>query len=115
MAKPSGAAGRKDLELAEHDEQTPLLKPEKVHGSGESCDEVSLLRQPVLWVQQLSRSYSWRLLTMVVVTNHLLKGFVAGGGDEGLVGKPIEFILGGFGVTANRLQMLKAVAISPWA
>jgi len=52
---------------------------------------------------------------MVVCTNHLLKGFVAGGGDEGLVGKPIEFIFGGMGVSAARLQMLKAAAIAPWA
>lgn len=52
---------------------------------------------------------------MVVCTNHLLKGFVAGGGDEGLVGKPIEFIFGGMGISASRLQMLKAAAIAPWA
>jgi MFS family permease len=52
---------------------------------------------------------------MVVCTNHLLKGFVAGGGDEGLVGKPIEFIFGAMGVSAARLQMLKAAAIAPWA
>jgi MFS family permease len=52
---------------------------------------------------------------MVVCTNHLLKGFVAGGGDEGLVGKPMEFIFGDLGVTAGHMQMLKAAAISPWA
>jgi len=52
---------------------------------------------------------------MVVCTNHLLKGFVAGGGDEGLVGKPIEFILGGMGIPGSRMQMLKAAAIAPWA
>lgn len=78
-------------------------------------EEVSLLRHPVQWVQALSRSYSWRLIVMVVCSNHLLKGFVAGGGDEGLVGKPIEFIFGGMGIAAGRLQVLKAVAISPWA
>jgi len=78
-------------------------------------EPISLVRHPILWVQALSRSYSWRLLTMVVITNHLLKGFVAGGGDEGLVGKPIEFLFAELGVSATRLQMLKAVAISPWA
>jgi len=55
------------------------------------------------------------LLAMVVCTNHLLKGFVAGGGDEGLVGKPIEFLFADLGVPAGRLQMLKAAAIAPWA
>lgn len=51
---------------------------------------------------------------MVVCTTHLMKGFVAGGGDEGLLGKPIEFIFGAMGVEAARLQMLKAVAVAPW-
>eukprot|EP00747_Dinoflagellata_sp_TGD_P023879 gnl/TRDRNA2_/TRDRNA2_130145_c0_seq1.p1 gnl/TRDRNA2_/TRDRNA2_130145_c0~~gnl/TRDRNA2_/TRDRNA2_130145_c0_seq1.p1 ORF type:complete len:576 (+),score=118.52 gnl/TRDRNA2_/TRDRNA2_130145_c0_seq1:86-1813(+) len=89
----------------------PSKKPELA----EPEEEISLTKHPIEWAQSLSRTYSWRLLAMVVCTNHLLKGFVAGGGDGGLVGQPIEFIFGDLGITASRLQMLKAAAISPWA
>jgi MFS family permease len=101
------------------DERTPLKVASEVLSKGASSetkvDEPTLLGSPVRWVRKLTDTYSWRLLAMVVCTNHLLKGFVAGGGDEGLVGKPIEFIFGAMGLSASRLQMLKAAAIAPWA
>lgn len=120
--KPKPGPGRPDLEQplpttpAGGDERHPL----KLRGGAAKFDEeeeepVSLTRSPMLWVQSLCRSFSWRLLAMVVCTNHLLKGFVAGGGDEGLVGKPMEFLFAELGVSASRLQVLKAAAISPWA
>mmetsp|Transcript_19340 Transcript_19340/g.41685 ORF Transcript_19340/g.41685 Transcript_19340/m.41685 type:complete len:614 (+) Transcript_19340:244-2085(+) len=77
--------------------------------------QITLTSHPILWVQTLSHNYSWKLLAMVVCTNHLLKGFVAGGGDDGLIGKPVEFLLGELGVAAGRLQMFKAAAAAPWA
>lgn len=52
---------------------------------------------------------------MVALTSHLLKGFVAGGGDEGFIGKPAEFIFSDLGIDAGRLQTLKAVALVPFA
>jgi MFS family permease len=123
--KPSGLqllARAADLEKAGQDERTPLIDPMKRKLLGGSSsdkdseeDPPALCSDPIGWVRSLSNNYSWRLLAMVVCTNHLLKGFVAGGGDEGLVGKPIEFIFGGMGVSAGRLQMLKAAAIAPWA
>jgi len=70
---------------------------------------------PRKWLGQLAKSYSWRLLTAVFVLNHLLKGFVAGGGDDNFIGKPAEFILASFGVVAGRLQVLRSIATSPWA
>jgi hypothetical protein len=104
------------------DERTPLKPPaaaallqQPVADPKVEKQEVSIVRNPVKWVRGLTETYSWRLLAMVVCTNHVLKGFVAGGGDEGLVGKPIEFIFGAMGISAARLQMLKAAAIAPWA
>jgi len=98
-------------------EATPLKSSDPAVSSSKACldDHVDLTRNPALWVQSLARSYSWQLLSMVVCTSHLLKGFVAGGGDEGLIGKPIEFILGDLGITAGKLQIWKAAAIAPWA
>jgi len=89
------------------DETTPLKCPKD--------RTVTLLENPYKWVHQLSSSYSWKLLLMVTLTSHLLKGFLAGGGDDGLIGKPAEFLFGDLGVSAGRLQMLKAAAIVPWA
>eukprot|EP00913_Durusdinium_trenchii_P001526 g1413.t1 len=54
-------------------ESSPLIEKPK---------EVSL-SNPLQWLRSLSQSYTWKLLAMVACTNHLLKGFVAGGGDEG--------------------------------
>jgi len=98
-------------------EVTPLKSSDHTSPSSEACfdEHVELTQNPVLWVQSLARNYSWRLLAMVVCATHLLKGFVAGGGDEGFIGKPAEFIFGDLGIPAGKLQILKAVAISPWA
>mmetsp|Transcript_60838 Transcript_60838/g.113771 ORF Transcript_60838/g.113771 Transcript_60838/m.113771 type:complete len:550 (+) Transcript_60838:61-1710(+) len=105
-----GRTPHKNVEDAESGkgstESSPLVAKPK---------ELSLLRSPVQWYRALSQSYSWKLLAMVACTNHLLKGFVAGGGDEGLIGKPAEFLFSDLGVSAGRLQALKAVAIVPFA
>lgn len=124
-SKPAAVAGAPSLDVEQPpfandncDERMPLKAlgtAIKAASSKGEEEHISLTREPVKWVQSLSRSYSWKLLAMVFCTNHLLKGFVAGGGDEGLVGKPIEFLFGELGIPAGRLQMLKAVAIAPWA
>lgn len=52
---------------------------------------------------------------MVACTKHLLKGFVAGGGDGGLLGAPMEFLFKELGVSGGQMQVYIAVAVSPWA
>jgi hypothetical protein len=52
---------------------------------------------------------------MVVCTKHLLKGFVAGGGDEGLLGAPMVFLFKELGIDGGQMQVYMAVAVSPWA
>lgn len=111
-------ASRRDIEQ-QATERTPLR-----YRKGDSLQkidavpqdkEVSLVSTPVLWVEQLSSSYSWKLLAMVFLANHMMKGFIAGGGDEGIVGKPIEFLFADMGISGGRIQMYKAAAIAPWA
>jgi len=119
VEQPSEARNRSNP-FSRADERTPLKPPSDVAFTkpalGAKADEdISLFKDPRKWVRTLTEAYSWRLLAIVVCTNHLLKGFVAGGGDEGLVGKPIEFIFSGMGVSASKMQMLKAAAIAPWA
>lgn len=81
-----------------------------------------LLQDPQGWLQNCSsrwqlllKSFSWQLLVMVACTNHLLKGFVAGGGDGGLIGAPMEFIFKDHGVAGGKMQVYMAMATSPWA
>eukprot|EP00931_Biecheleriopsis_adriatica_P120988 TRINITY_DN96077_c0_g1_i1.p1 TRINITY_DN96077_c0_g1~~TRINITY_DN96077_c0_g1_i1.p1 ORF type:complete len:553 (-),score=131.87 TRINITY_DN96077_c0_g1_i1:94-1752(-) len=104
---PHKEAGPSAATAAEPPNEKSPLKPKE--------QELSLLQNPSGWLRGLSQSYSWKLLAMVACTSHLLKGFVAGGGDEGLIGKPAEFLLGDMGVAAGRLQTLKAVGIVPFA
>eukprot|EP00401_Gymnodinium_catenatum_P075950 CAMPEP_0117500590 /NCGR_PEP_ID=MMETSP0784-20121206/22853_1 /TAXON_ID=39447 /ORGANISM="" /LENGTH=606 /DNA_ID=CAMNT_0005295801 /DNA_START=101 /DNA_END=1918 /DNA_ORIENTATION=+ len=62
-----------------------------------------------------SHALSRRLKGGIFITHHMLKGFVAGGGDEGLIGKPVEFLFGAMHVPAQRMQSLVVLgAFSPW-
>lgn len=94
---------------SEPDERTAL----KAEGKGNGAP--NLLQEPVTWMRTLIQTYSWKLLLMVACTNHLLKGFVAGGGDSGLIGAPMEFIFKLHRVNGGRMQVYMAVATSPWA
>jgi len=49
--------------------------------------------------------YSFQLLVMVFCTNHVLKGFVSGGGRGGMIGKPMEFLFAEYKMTASEIQM----------
>jgi len=81
-----------------------------------------LLQDPQGWLQTcahrwhlLTQAFSWKLLVMVACTNHLLKGFVAGGGDGGLIGAPMEFLFKEHGVNGGQMQVYMSMATSPWA
>ena len=57
-----------------------------------------------------------RFLLSIVAIEHVLQGFIYGGGAGGIVGLPILFLLRSFGtLTASRIQILRTIAISPWA
>jgi len=91
------------------DERTPLK------ADGTNSEGPVLLQEPLTWMRTLVKTYSWNLLVMVVCTNHLLKGFVAGGGDSGLIGAPMEFLFKEHRVSGGNMQVYMAVATSPWA
>lgn len=88
-------------------ELTPL-RPDAGAGS-------SWLKDPLNLTKALNGKLSWQYLASIAIAHHLLKGIVAGGGDEGLIGKPVEFLLGAQHVPAARLQALISVgATAPW-
>lgn len=103
-----GKLGEKLGNLARPSEVTPLRQ----NGDG---SKATMLKAPISWARALSRRLSWQYLASVVIAHHLLKGVVAGGGDEGLIGKPVEFLLGAQHIPAARLQALISVgATAPW-
>ena len=64
----------------------------------------------------LARTFGGRFLAYLVVSQHVIKGFVGGGGGQGLMGTPISWIFKeAGGVSASRMQTLKAVALAPSA
>lgn len=57
-----------------------------------------------------------RFTLMIVIIEHILQGFVFGGGTGGLIGTPIVYLMRSYGtLTASRIQILRTVAVSPWA
>mmetsp|Transcript_21274 Transcript_21274/g.38828 ORF Transcript_21274/g.38828 Transcript_21274/m.38828 type:complete len:565 (-) Transcript_21274:9-1703(-) len=60
-------------------------------------------------------AYGSKLLLTIFCTHHLLKGFVGGGGNSGLVGHAMEFTFRGLKVEGPRLQVYVAVAGLPWS
>jgi hypothetical protein len=57
-----------------------------------------------------------KFLLSIVAIEHVLQGFIYGGGAGGIVGLPILFLLRSFGtLTASRIQILRTIAVSPWA
>lgn len=69
-------------------------------------------------VRQLRDSMDFlglHFLLTVVAIEHLLQGFVFGGGTGGVVGIPFLFLMRSFGtLTASRIQVLRTISVSPW-
>jgi MFS family permease len=65
---------------------------------------------------ELFRVLPLRFIMMIVFVEHLFQGFLFGGGAGGLIGVPIMYLLRSYGtLTASRIQILKTIAVSPWA
>ena len=67
------------------------------------------------WCVNLFRVFGWKFMLTLWVVQHVLKGFAAGGGSDGLVFVGFKFALKELMVDASRLNTLFAVTTSPWA
>ncbi|CAE8587325.1 unnamed protein product [Polarella glacialis] len=67
------------------------------------------------WLSRLQEAFGGRLLLCLAIAHGGLKGFNAGGGNAGLVGVPIDFLLREFQVDAASLQVYKAAVMLPWS
>jgi MFS family permease len=57
-----------------------------------------------------------RFLITSALIEHVFQGFLFGGGTDGVVGAPLQFMLRSYGtLTATDIQILKTIAVSPWA
>jgi len=75
-----------------------------------------VVRQSFTRFRAMYRAMGARFFVTIVMIEHLLQAFVFGGGAGGLVGVPILFLLREYGtLTASRMQVLKTIAVSPWA
>jgi hypothetical protein len=72
-------------------------------------------------VTELIKTLGWRLFLSLIIFQHLIKGFVFGGGSGGLVGIPIEYLFQSYAahgmpnLDAQSIQILRNVALTPWA
>jgi hypothetical protein len=72
-------------------------------------------------VTELINTLGWRLFLSLIIFQHLIKGFVFGGGSGGLVGIPIEYLFQSYAahgmpnLDAQSIQILRNVALTPWA
>lgn len=57
-----------------------------------------------------------RFLLLIALVSHVIKGFLCGGGQEGLIGTPLLFMLRSYGtMDASRIQVLRTIAVSSWS
>ena len=65
--------------------------------------------------RDLFQTLGTKFLIVVVLVEHLLQGFIFGGGGSGIVGAPIIYLMKAYKLSASRIQVLRTVAVSPWA
>eukprot|EP00392_Amoebophrya_sp_AT5.2_P005391 g5400.t1 len=62
------------------------------------------------WCRMLVGVYGWRLIAILVLSQHLLKGFVFS-----YLATSFDFVLKFYQVSGPRIQIYKAVTLAPWA
>lgn len=65
--------------------------------------------------QKLYSVMGLRFMIVIVIIEHLLQGFVFGGGAGGIIGAPMIYLMKNHGLVSSRIQVLQTVAVSPWA
>merc|ERR1719272_119964 len=87
-------------------------------GSSESEDRGGS-RNPavnlVAWLKGLREAFGFKLMFCLAIAQGVLKGLCGGGGNAGLVGVPIEFLLKEYHVDASSLQIYKSAVLIPWS
>ena len=67
------------------------------------------------WLRELCNAFGLYFILALVIVQHLLKGFAAGGGRAGLVFQGLKFSFKEINVDASRITTLTAAAAAPWS
>lgn len=65
--------------------------------------------------QKFYNTFGLKFIVVASFIEHIIQGFVFAGGKAGFIGGPMPFIYRGFHLSAGRIQVLKTIAVSPWA
>ncbi|CAD7925222.1 unnamed protein product [Amoebophrya sp. A120] len=95
-----GQSGTREMKGKE-DELVPWLR---------YLDPVAQFARLTSWLQLLVDTYGWRLCAILVLSQHVLKGFVFS-----YLATSIDFALKFYQVSGPRIQIYKAVTLAPWA
>lgn len=70
-------------------------------------------------MKELKSALGTGLFLFIIIAQHISKGFIFGGGSEGFIGRPIEFLFQSYGgldnLNAQQIQLYKTVAMTPWS
>jgi len=90
------------------DEETPLLKAKTDEQLEWKSFGATLLR--VLDLEHLTEAYGYKLIVLLFVVQHLLKGFV-----NQSINSASDFLYSSYGVTGPSLNLLDGIALLPWS
>lgn len=96
-----------------------LSSPSSPDEPSKSITTITTVRQSITdyitrW-RKFYDTFGLKFIVVAIIIEHIIQGFVFSGGKAGFIGGPIPFIFRGFHLTAGRIQILKTIAISPWA
>ena len=63
----------------------------------------------------LRDAFGGKFMLMVAVSQHILKGLVAGGGSAGWIGLPQQYVYRKLGASSTEMQLYIAAANTPWS
>jgi len=67
------------------------------------------------WLIMLCQTFGTQFIVALFFIQHVCKGFMFGSGTQGLVGAPMMFLFRELRLPAPRMQILTAVAATPWS
>ncbi|CAD7948131.1 unnamed protein product [Amoebophrya sp. A25] len=72
-------------------------------------DPIAQAKRLHSWMSVLIDAYGWKLIAMLVLTQHIVKGFVFS-----YLATSLDFVLKFYQVPGPRIQIYKAVVMAPW-
>jgi folate/biopterin transporter len=103
-------------------ETSPLVIGKKLKNTGGLVSEVTasaepgnfekqdIFYQPGVWILNLQRHFGYKLLTMLAISQHLMKGFATS-----FYAPAVQYLYASYKVEGPRMQVFGGVTMLPWA